>query len=87
VFSYSHGTNDAQKTMGIITGVLFTAKLIATFDVPVWVIFSAHVAVALGTLSGGRRIIKTMGGRQGLNREAVSAPRPQPLSPFCFPPN
>jgi PiT family inorganic phosphate transporter len=62
-FSYSHGTNDAQKTMGIITGVLVTAKLLPSFEVPIWVILSAHGAIALGTLSGGWRIIHTMGGR------------------------
>src|SRR5205085_8321384 len=44
VFSYSHGTNDAQKTMGIITGVLFTTHMIPTLSVPIWVIFAAHTA-------------------------------------------
>jgi PiT family inorganic phosphate transporter len=63
VFSYSHGANDAQKTMGIITGVLFSAKFIPALKVPVWVIFAAHAAIALGTLSGGWRIVHTMGGR------------------------
>lgn len=63
VFSYSHGTNDAQKTMGIITGVLVTSHYLPTFQVPIWVIFAAHAAIGLGTLSGGWRIIKTMGGR------------------------
>jgi inorganic phosphate transporter, PiT family len=63
IFSFAHGTNDAQKTMGIITGVLFTGGLVATLDVPVWVIFAAHAAIALGTLSGGWRIVRTMGGR------------------------
>ena len=63
IFSYSHGTNDAQKTMGIITGVLVTAGFLKTFEVPVWVILSAHAAIALGTMSGGWRIIHTMGGR------------------------
>ena len=63
VFSFAHGTNDAQKTMGIITGVLFTGGLVATLDVPTWVIFAAHAAIALGTLSGGWRIVRTMGGR------------------------
>src|SRR5687767_14407247 len=42
IFSYAHGTNDAQKTMGIITGVLFTSQLIPSLDVPIWVIFAAH---------------------------------------------
>jgi PiT family inorganic phosphate transporter len=61
LFSLSHGTNDAQKTMGIIAGVLVTARMQATFDIPMWVILSAHAAIALGTLSGGWRIIHTMG--------------------------
>ncbi len=62
-YSYSHGTNDAQKTMGIITGVLFTAGYLDSFTVPVWVILSAHAAIALGTLCGGWRIVHTMGAR------------------------
>ena len=49
--------------MGIITGVLFSAKLIPVAHVPVWVIFAAHAAIGLGTLSGGWRIVHTMGGR------------------------
>jgi inorganic phosphate transporter, PiT family len=63
IFSFAHGTNDAQKTMGIITGVLFTTGMISALDVPIWVIFAAHAAIGLGTLSGGWRIVKTMGGR------------------------
>lgn len=63
VFSYSHGGNDAMKTAGIITGVLFTSGYIKTFKVPLWVIFSAHAAIALGTMSGGWRIVRTMGAR------------------------
>lgn len=63
IFSYAHGTNDAQKTMGIITGVLFSVKYIPTLSVPVWCIFAAHAAIGLGTLSGGWRIVRTMGGR------------------------
>jgi PiT family inorganic phosphate transporter len=62
-FSYAHGTNDAQKTMGIITGVLVTTHYLDSFAVPIWVIFAAHTAIALGTLFGGWRIIHTMGGR------------------------
>lgn len=62
-FSYSHGTNDAQKTMGIITGVLVTAGYLESFAVPIWVILSAHAAIALGTLCGGWRIVHTMGAR------------------------
>jgi PiT family inorganic phosphate transporter len=63
IFSYAHGTNDAQKTMGIITGVLFSAGYISSLSVPVWCIFAAHAAIGLGTLSGGWRIVRTMGGR------------------------
>ncbi len=62
-FSFAHGSNDAQKTMGIIAAVLFSAKYLPTLHVPVWVIFSAHAAIGLGTLSGGWRIVRTMGGR------------------------
>jgi PiT family inorganic phosphate transporter len=63
IFSYSHGANDAMKTMGIITSVLVTSGYLRTFHVPIWVIFSAHAAIALGTMSGGWRIIRTMGAR------------------------
>src|SRR3984893_12094322 len=62
-YSLGHGTNDAQKTMGIIAGALFTAGYLKTFSIPVWVILTAHTAIALGTLSGGWRIIHTMGSR------------------------
>ncbi|PYQ31211.1 MAG: anion permease [Acidobacteria bacterium] len=62
-YSLGHGGNDAQKTMGIISGVLVTAGYMKTFDIPVWVILSAHAAIALGTLSGGWRIIHTMGSK------------------------
>ena len=62
-YSLMHGANDAQKTMGIITGALFTGGYIATFEVHWWVILSAHAAIGLGTLSGGWRIIKTMGSK------------------------
>lgn len=63
LFSYSHGANDAQKTMGIITGVLVTAGYLKVFHVEWWVVLSAHAAIALGTMSGGWRIVHTMGGR------------------------
>ena len=63
ILSFAHGTNDAQKTMGIITGVLLTARFIPTFKVPTWVILAAGAAIGLGTLSGGWRIVHTMGGR------------------------
>src|SRR5437773_2137114 len=62
-YSLGHGTNDAQKTMGIIAGVLFTAGYLKTFAIPVWVILAAHTAIGLGTLSGGWRIIHTMGSK------------------------
>jgi PiT family inorganic phosphate transporter len=61
LYSLGHGGNDAQKTMGIITSLLFTGGLISEFVVPLWVVLSAHAAIALGTLSGGWRIVKTMG--------------------------
>lgn len=63
LYSLGHGGNDAQKTMGIITGLLFAGGLINSFVVPLWVVLSAHAAIALGTLSGGWSIIKTMGNK------------------------
>jgi PiT family inorganic phosphate transporter len=65
LFSLAHGTNDAQKTMGIITLALIAhGDLPATgFDVPLWVIVSSAAAIALGTYTGGWRIIRTMGSR------------------------
>jgi PiT family inorganic phosphate transporter len=60
-YSLMHGANDAQKTMGIIAGALFTGGYLSTFHVPLWVVLIAHAAIGLGTLSGGWRIIKTMG--------------------------
>ncbi len=63
-YSLGHGTNDAQKTMGIIAILLFSAGYLGSeFYVPVWVILAAHAAIALGTLAGGWRIVKTMGMR------------------------
>jgi inorganic phosphate transporter, PiT family len=62
-FSYSHGTNDAQKTMGIITGVLVTTGYLQKFAVPLWVEVSAGTAIALGTLFGGWRIVHTVGSK------------------------
>jgi PiT family inorganic phosphate transporter len=61
--AYSHGGNDAQKTMGVITLALVTAGIQTTFDVPLWVILVAAIAMAFGTASGGWRIIRTMGTR------------------------
>ena len=63
-YSLGHGTNDAQKTMGIIAVLLFTTgHLGQEFYVPFWVIMAAHAAIALGTMMGGWRIVKTMGMR------------------------
>lgn len=73
-YSLGHGTNDAQKTMGIIAGVLYTNKYIPSFEIPLWVILLAHSAIGLGTLSGGWRIVKTMGSR-------ITALRP--IGGFC----
>lgn len=63
LFSYSHGANDAQKTMGIIAGVLLAGGVNKTFHVDWWVVLSAHLAIALGTMTGGWRIVHTMGAR------------------------
>jgi inorganic phosphate transporter, PiT family len=60
-YSLGHGTNDAQKTMGIITTLLVSAGYLRTFEVPYWVILMSHFAIAMGTLFGGWRIVKTMG--------------------------
>src|SRR5262249_1229987 len=62
-FSLNHGANDAQKTMGIVAGVLFAAGYIQAFDIPFWVVLAAHTAIGLGTLAGGWRIIHTMGSK------------------------
>jgi PiT family inorganic phosphate transporter len=63
-YSLSHGLNDAQKTMGIITVLLYsTGHLSGEFEVPHWVAIACYIAIALGTLSGGWRIIETMGSR------------------------
>jgi PiT family inorganic phosphate transporter len=62
-FSLMHGGNDAQKTMGIITAALVAGHAIPKFAVPFWVEVLSYTAIGLGTLSGGWRIIKTMGSR------------------------
>ena len=62
-YSLGHGGNDAQKTMGIIAGVLYAGGYISSFRIDLWVILMAHAAIALGTLSGGWRIIHTMGSK------------------------
>jgi PiT family inorganic phosphate transporter len=74
LLSFSHGGNDAQKTAGIITGVLVASGILKTFEMPKWVIFAAYSAIALGTLSGGWRIVHTMGSR---------LTRLKPRSGFC----
>ena len=74
-YSLGHGANDAQKTMGIIAGLLFAAGYLGSeFYVPFWVILAAHAAIGLGTLAGGWRIIKTMGMR---------ITKLQPVGGFC----
>jgi PiT family inorganic phosphate transporter len=66
-FSLMHGANDAQKTMGIISGALVTGGFLqlenGELPVPFWVVLLAHTAIGLGTLSGGWRIIHTMGSK------------------------
>ncbi len=74
MLSYAHGGNDAQKTAGLITGVLVTSGFQARFEVPAWVLFASYATIALGTLTGGWRIIHTMGGR---------LTRLKPRSGFC----
>jgi len=61
LYSLGHGGNDAQKTMGIIASLIFAAGWIKEFSIPIWIVLSAHAAIAMGTLSGGWRIVKTMG--------------------------
>jgi inorganic phosphate transporter, PiT family len=74
LLSFSHGGNDAQKTAGIITGVLVSAGVLKQFEVPGWVLWSAYLAIGLGTMTGGWRIVHTMGGR---------LTRLKPRSGFC----
>ncbi|MBU1626401.1 inorganic phosphate transporter [bacterium] len=61
LYSLGHGGNDAQKTMGIITSLLVPSGLLSEFKVPLWVVLISHATIALGTLLGGWRIVKTMG--------------------------
>jgi PiT family inorganic phosphate transporter len=75
IFSYSHGTNDAQKVMGIIAVVLYgTIWSGRPFHVPIWVVFLCHAAIGLGTFFGGWRIVKTMGHK---------LTKLQPIGGFC----
>ena len=62
-YSLGHGTNDAQKSMGIITTALVAGGLLKSYEVPFWVIICCHLAMAGGTMSGGWRVVKTMGQR------------------------
>ena len=62
-YSLGHGGNDAQKTMGIIAGALLAGGYLPEFRINIWVVLAAHAAIALGTLSGGWRIIHTMGSK------------------------
>jgi len=63
LYSLGHGANDAQKTMGIIAGVLVTGGYLKEFEIPLWVEIAAYTAISAGTLSGGWRIIHTMGSK------------------------
>ncbi len=90
--AFSHGSNDAQKTMGVITLGLLSAGVISTFQVPAWVIVVSAVAMAAGTFAGGRRIIHTMGTRfahlepiHGFAAETSAALVIQVASRFGFP--
>jgi inorganic phosphate transporter, PiT family len=62
-FSFGHGMNDAQKTMGIIAVLLFSTGHLKTLDIPFWIVLICHAAIGLGTLTGGWRIVRTMGMR------------------------
>lgn len=73
-FAVSHGTNDAQKTMGIIAALLLSSGYIKHFYIPIWVILSAHAAIAAGTYMGGWRIVKTLG---------TKIKRLRPVDGFC----
>ena len=75
LYSIGHGANDAQKTMGIIASLLFAEGLLGSdFYVPFWVVLVCQAAMALGTLIGGWRIVKTMGSR---------ITRLKPVQGFC----
>ncbi len=63
LYSLGHGTNDAQKTMGIITGLLVSAGVLKVFEVPIWVVLLSGAAISGGTMFGGWRIVKTMGSK------------------------
>ena len=73
-YSLGHGGNDAQKTMGIITGTLVASGHLDKFEVPLWVVLISHAAIAFGTMFGGWRIVKTMG---------TKITKLQPFGGFC----
>jgi PiT family inorganic phosphate transporter len=74
LYSFGHGTNDAQKTMGIIVGVLVAANYLDHFYVPFYVVLLCHFAIAMGTMFGGWRIVKTMG---------MKITKLRPIGGFC----
>ena len=74
LYSLGHGGNDAQKTMGIIASLVYTSGHMKEFHIPLWIVLCAHTAIAMGTLSGGWRIVKTMG--QGIVKL-------RPIDGFC----
>jgi len=75
IYSISHGMNDAQKTMGIIALVLYSGGYLGpTFHIPFWVVIACYTVLALGTMSGGWRIVKTMG---------TKITKLQPMGGFC----
>jgi inorganic phosphate transporter, PiT family len=73
-YSIGHGTNDAQKTMGIIALALYSAGINSSFQIDKWVVLSCYFAIAIGTAFGGWRIVKTMG---------TSITRIRPMEGFC----
>ena len=75
VFSLGHGSNDAQKTIGIISILLFsTGQLGPEFHIPTWVIFASYTTIALGTMAGGKKVIRTLG---------TSLTHLKPVQGFC----
>ena len=73
-YSFGHGTNDAQKTMGIIVGVLVASKMLDHFYVPFYIVILCHLAIAMGTMFGGWKIVKTMG---------MKITKLRPIGGFC----
>jgi hypothetical protein len=74
LYSLGHGTNDAQKTMGVVALILFNNGYLNEFMIPIWVKVAAGVAISLGTMAGGWRIVKTMG---------MKITKLQPVDGFC----